>query len=74
MLLAKVKELGDDKVTVTQADIILLLHEIFGEKENGVKLVNYEFALKKGAPPQGQPRTQLQRPATHGAKRGRWTV
>jgi D-citramalate synthase len=51
MLLAKVKELGDDKVTVTQADIILLLHEIFGEKENGVRLVNYEFALKKGAPP-----------------------
>jgi D-citramalate synthase len=51
LLLAKVKELADDKVTVTQADIILLLHEIFGEKENGVKLVNYEFALKKGAPP-----------------------
>jgi D-citramalate synthase len=51
MLLAKVKELGDNKVTVTQADIILLLHEIFGQKENGVKLVNYEFALKKGAPP-----------------------
>ena len=51
MLLAKVKELGDDKVSVTQADIILLLHEIFGEKENGVRLVNYEFALKKGAPP-----------------------
>lgn len=51
MLLAKVKELGDDKVAVTQADIILLLHEIFGAEENGVKLVNYEFALKKGAPP-----------------------
>lgn len=51
MLLAKIKELGDDKVSVTQADIILLLHEIFGEKENGVRLVNYEFALKKGAPP-----------------------
>jgi (R)-citramalate synthase len=51
MLLAKVKELGDNKVTVTQADIILLLHEIFGQKENGVKLVNYEFALKKGASP-----------------------
>jgi D-citramalate synthase len=50
-LLAKIKELGDDKVAVTQADIILLLHEIFGEKENGVKLVNYEFALKKGASP-----------------------
>jgi len=51
MLLAKVKELGDDKVTVTQADIILLLHEIFGAKENGVKLVDYEFTLKKGVPP-----------------------
>ncbi len=51
MLLAKIKELGDDKVAVTQADIILLLHEIFGEKENGVKLVSYEFSLKKGAPP-----------------------
>jgi D-citramalate synthase len=51
MLLAKIKELGDEKVTVTQADIILLLHEIFGEKENGVRLVNYEFALKKGVPP-----------------------
>jgi (R)-citramalate synthase len=51
MLLAKVKELGDNKVTVTQADIILLLHEIFGQKEDGVKLVHYEFALKKGAPP-----------------------
>lgn len=51
MLLAKVKELGDHKVTVTQADIILLLHEIFGQKEDGVKLVSYEFALKKGAPP-----------------------
>jgi D-citramalate synthase len=51
MLLAKVKDLGDEKVTVTQADIILLLHEIFGEKENGVKLVNYEFSLKKGSPP-----------------------
>jgi D-citramalate synthase len=51
MLLAKVKELGDNKVSVTQADIILLLHEIFGQKEDGVKLVHYEFALKKGAPP-----------------------
>jgi D-citramalate synthase len=51
LLLAKIKELGDDKVKVTQADIILLLHEIFGEKENSVKLVNYEFSLKKGAPP-----------------------
>jgi D-citramalate synthase len=51
LLLAKIKELGDDKVAVTQADIILLLHEIFGEKENSVKLVNYEFSLKKGASP-----------------------
>ena len=51
MLLAKVKELGDNKVTVTQADIILLLHEIFGQQEEGVKLVHYEFALKKGSPP-----------------------
>jgi D-citramalate synthase len=51
MLLAKVKELGDNKVTVTQADIILLLHEIFGQKEEGVKLVNYQFELKKGAVP-----------------------
>jgi D-citramalate synthase len=52
LLLAKVKELGDNKVTVTQADIILLLHEIFGQdKEEGVKLVSYEFNLKKGAAP-----------------------
>ena len=51
MLLAKIKELGDEKITVTQADIILLLHEIFGEKQNGVRLVHYEFALKKGTPP-----------------------
>ena len=51
MLLARVKELGDNHVSVTQADIILLLHEIFGHKEEGVKLVHYEFALKKGAAP-----------------------
>ncbi len=50
-LLAKVKELGDQKVTVTQADIILLLNEIFSAKENGVKLVDYQFTLKKAAPP-----------------------
>ncbi len=50
-LLAKVKELGDQKVTVTQADIILLLHDIFSAKENSVKLVDYQFTLKKGAPP-----------------------
>jgi D-citramalate synthase len=50
-LLAKVKELGDQKVTVTQADIILLLHDIFSANEGGVKLVDYHFALKKGAAP-----------------------
>ncbi|MFB3917434.1 MAG: LeuA family protein [Terriglobales bacterium] len=50
-LLAKVKELGDQKVTVTQADIILLLHDIFSAKENGIKLLDYHFTLKKGAPP-----------------------
>jgi len=51
LLLAKVKELGDNKVSVTQADIILLLHEIFGQKEDTVKLVDYAFSLKKGAAP-----------------------
>lgn len=50
-LLVKVKELGDQKVTVTQADIILLLHDIFSAKENGVKLLDYQYTLKKGAPP-----------------------
>ena len=50
-LLAKVKELGDQKVTVTQADIILLLHDIFSAKENGVKLEDYQFTMKKGSPP-----------------------
>jgi D-citramalate synthase len=50
-LLAKVKELGDQKVTVTQADIILLLHDIFNTKENGLKLVDYHFVMKKGALP-----------------------
>ncbi len=50
-LLAKVKELGDQKVTVTQADIILLLHDIFSAEENGMKLVDYQFTMKKGAPP-----------------------
>jgi D-citramalate synthase len=50
-LLAKVKELGDQKVTVTQADIILLLHDIFSAKENGLKLLDYQFSLKKGAIP-----------------------
>jgi D-citramalate synthase len=50
-LLGKVKELGDQKVTVTQADIILLLHDIFSTKENGVKLLDYQFTLKKGSPP-----------------------
>jgi (R)-citramalate synthase len=50
-LLAKVKELGDQKVTVTQADIILLLHDIFSAAEDGVKLEDYQFILKKGSPP-----------------------
>jgi D-citramalate synthase len=50
-LLAKVKELGDQKVTVTQADIILLLHDIFSAKEDGIKLLDYQFLLKKGALP-----------------------
>jgi D-citramalate synthase len=50
-LLAKVKELGDQKVTVTQADIILLLHDILSAKENGLKLVNYEFTHKRGVMP-----------------------
>jgi len=52
-LLAKVKELGDQKVTVTQADIILLLHEILSakEKESGVRLLDYQFTLKKGTQP-----------------------
>ena len=50
-LLAKVKELGDQKVTVTQADIILLLHEILSAKENGVTLMDYQFTMRKGHPP-----------------------
>ncbi len=50
-LLAKVKELGDQKVTVTQADIILLLHEIFSTREGGVELVDYQFTMRKGATP-----------------------
>ena len=50
-LLAKVKELGDQKVTVTQADIILLLHDIFSAKEDGLKLVDYQFTMKKGSLP-----------------------
>jgi len=50
-LLTKVKELGDQKVTVTQADIILLLHDIFSSKENGLRLLDYQFAMKKGALP-----------------------
>ena len=50
-LLAKVKELGDQKVTVTQADIILLLHEILSTKESGVKLTDYQFSLQKGMQP-----------------------
>jgi (R)-citramalate synthase len=50
-LLAKVKELGDQKVTVTQADFILLLDEIFNAKENGVRLLDYQFTLRKNGPP-----------------------
>ena len=53
-LLAKVKELGDQKVTVTQADIILLLQEILNTKENGesgIRLMDYQFTLKKGSQP-----------------------
>jgi D-citramalate synthase len=50
-LLSKVKELGDQKVTVTQADIILLLHDILSATENVLQLVDYEFAAKKGTPP-----------------------
>jgi len=50
-LLAKVKELGDQKVTVTQADIILLLNDILSATGNVLTLVDYEFAAKKGTPP-----------------------
>lgn len=50
-LLAKVKELGDQKVTVTQPDIILLLNDILSDEGNVLKLVDYEFAARKGAPP-----------------------
>ena len=50
-LLAKVKELGDQKVTVTQADIILLLHDIFSASEGGVRLLDYQFTMKKGTLP-----------------------
>jgi D-citramalate synthase len=50
-LLAKVKELGDQKVTVTQADIILLLNDILSAKGDVLELVDYEFAVRKGSPP-----------------------
>jgi (R)-citramalate synthase len=50
-LLAKVKELGDQKVTVTQADIILLLNDILSAKGNILELVDYEFQVRKGTPP-----------------------
>ncbi len=50
-LLAKVKELGDKKVTVTQADIILLLNDILSTKGNVLTLVDYEFSVRKGAAP-----------------------
>lgn len=50
-LLAKVKELGDQKVTVTQADIILLLNDILSAKGNILELVDYEFTARKGTAP-----------------------
>jgi D-citramalate synthase len=50
-LLAKVKELGDQKVKVSQADIILLLHEVLSAKESGVILRDYQFTLRKGEQP-----------------------
>jgi (R)-citramalate synthase len=50
-LLAKVKALGDQKVAVTQADIILLLNDILSAKGNVLKLVDYEFVMRKGAAP-----------------------
>ncbi len=50
-LLAKVKELGDQKVTVTQADIILLLRDVFSAKEDGLKLQDYHFSMRKGSLP-----------------------
>lgn len=50
-LLAKVKELGDQKVTVTQADIILLLHDILNTKEDGLVLRDYHFTMRKGTSP-----------------------
>lgn len=50
-LLGKVKELGDQKVTVTQADIILLLHDIFSTKEDSLKLQDYHFTMRKGSLP-----------------------
>ncbi len=51
LLLAKVKELGDHKVTVTQADIVLLLHDIFGPAEDRIRLLDYRFTLEKGKLP-----------------------
>jgi D-citramalate synthase len=68
-LLAKVKELGDQKVTVTQADIILLLHEIFSTKEDGLKLLDYQFSMKKGALPEAM--LQLSRGAEKLTARGK---
>ena len=50
-LLTKVKELGDQKVTVTQADIILLLNDILSAKGNILELVDYEFTARKGTAP-----------------------
>jgi D-citramalate synthase len=50
-LLAKVKELGDHKVGVSQADIPLLLNGILCAKGNILELEDYEFAVRKGALP-----------------------
>jgi D-citramalate synthase len=67
-LLTKVKELGDQKVTVTQADIILLLRDIFTSKDNGVQLLDYQFTMRKGALPAVI--IQLQRNSEHFTARG----
>jgi (R)-citramalate synthase len=50
-LLAKVKELGDQKVAVTQADVILLLNDALCDNKRLLKLVSYEFSLRQGAAP-----------------------
>jgi len=50
-LLAKIKQLGDQKLAVTQADIILLVYEIFSASEDGIRLMDYRFHLRKGEAP-----------------------